>query len=144
VAYNSTDYSGLLLDHYENPRNAGDLPDPDGVATVENPACGDRLKLSLRIGEGRIREARFRAFGCPAAIAASSVTTEMITGRSLSEAGRLSNVEVATALGGLPPAKIHCSVLAEEAVRAAIEDYRHRPRPGDRRRGRNASGATRE
>lgn len=126
MTYNSLDYTDLVLEHYENPRNAGDLQAPDGVATVENPACGDTMRLSVRIRDGRVVEARFKSQGCPAAIAAGSITTQMVVGRSLEEASRLTNEEVALALGGLPPAKVHCSVLAEQAVRAVIADYGRR------------------
>lgn len=128
MAYNSLDYTDLVIEHYENPRNTGDLEAPDGVATVENPACGDTMRLAVRIRSGSIVEARFKSQGCPAAIAAGSVTTQLVLGRSLEEASRLSNKEVALALGGLPPAKLHCSVLAEQAVRAVIADYGRRRR----------------
>jgi len=126
VAYNSVDYGERLLDHYDNPRNVGDIEEPDARATVENPACGDTMRLTLKIVEGVVAEARFRSYGCPAAIAAGSVTTVLLAGRSLEDASRLTNEEVARELGGLPPAKLHCSVLAEQAVRAAVSDYRRR------------------
>lgn len=129
MAYN-LEYGEVLLDHYENPRNAGEMADPDGEATVENPACGDILRLSLRIAGGTITEARFKSQGCPAAIAAGSVTTVLLRGMSLEEAAGVTNEEVARRLGGLPPAKVHCSVLAEQAVRAAIGSYRDAPRSG--------------
>src|SRR5215475_6650554 len=113
----------LVLDHFLNPRNVGDLPDADGVGEVGAVACGDVMRISLKVHEGRIREARFRTFGCGTAIAASSIATELIKGRAVDEALKFSGQEVSTALGGLPPAKSHCPVLAEEAVRAAVEDY---------------------
>lgn len=124
--YTFADYGPLLLDHFENPRNVGSVDDADAVGRAGNPACGDLMELSLRVRDGRILEARFRTTGCSAAIASSSMTTVLLTGRSLEEAGALTNSEVAGALGGLPPAKMHCSVLAEDAVRAALEDYRRR------------------
>ena len=113
----------LVLDHFLNPRNVGDLPDADGVGEVGAVACGDVIRISIRVRDGRIAEARFRTFGCGTAIATSSVTTELIQGRALEEVLRFSNEEVSTALGGLPPAKSHCPVLAEEAVKAAVEDF---------------------
>jgi nitrogen fixation NifU-like protein len=124
--YTFADYGPLLLDHFENPRNVGGVENPDAVGRAGNPACGDLMELSLRVRDGRIHEARFRTTGCSAAIASSSMTTVLLTGRSLEEAEALTDGEVAEALGGLPPAKLHCSVLAEDAVRAALEDYRRR------------------
>lgn len=120
------EYSPLVLDHFHRPRNLGDLESPDAMAEVENPACGDRTRLAIRLTDGRIAEARFRTEGCPAAIAASSMTTELILGKSLDEAGRLRDVDVAAALGGLPRNKLHCSVLAEDVIRAVIQDYQRR------------------
>jgi nitrogen fixation NifU-like protein len=120
------EYSATVLDHFQHPRNLGDLEPADAVADVENPACGDRTRLALRVRGGRIVAARFRAEGCPAAIAASSITTELILGKTLDEAARLRDQDVAAALGGLPRNKLHCSVLAEDVIRAAIEDYRAR------------------
>ena len=119
-------YSPTVIDHFQHPRNLGDLDAPDAVAEVENPACGDRTRLALRIDEGRIVAARFRTEGCPAAIAASSITTELILGKSLAEAGELRDTDVVEALGGLPRNKMHCSVLAEDVIRAALEDYGRR------------------
>ena len=113
----------VVLDHFLNPRNVGDLADADGVGEVGAVACGDVIRISIKVRDGRIREARFRAFGCGTAIACSSVTTELIRGRTIEEALKFSNQEVSGALGGLPPAKAHCPVLAEEAVKAALEDY---------------------
>src|SRR5882762_7238411 len=113
----------LVLDHFFNPRNVGDIPDADGVGEVGAVACGDVMRISIKVQEGRIAEARFRTFGCGTSIAASSVTTELIRGRTVEEALKFSNTEVSAALGGLPPAKSHCPVLAEEAVKAAVADY---------------------
>ena len=118
------DYSELLLEHYHRPRNAGDLPSPDVVVTVGSPYHGDMMRLSLRIADGRIAEAGFKVFGCAAAIAAGSMTTELILGRRLEEVERITNLDVAEALGGLPDSKIHCSVLAEQALRVALAEYR--------------------
>lgn len=113
----------VVLDHFLNPRNVGDIVDADGVGEVGAVACGDVIRISIKVQEGRIAEARFRAFGCGTAIASSSVTTELLRDRSIEEALRFSNAEVSSALGGLPAAKSHCPVLAEEAVRAAVADY---------------------
>lgn len=119
-------YSPTVLDHFHNPRNLGDVDAPDAVAEVENPACGDRTRLSVRINDGRIAEARFRTEGCPAAIAASSITTELIRGRTLEEAAALRDTDVVAALGGLPRNKMHCSVLAEDVIQAIVDDYQRR------------------
>jgi nitrogen fixation NifU-like protein len=116
-------YNETVLDHFTNPRNMGEIADASAVAEVGNPACGDLMKLYLKIENGTITDAKFKTFGCSAAIAASSMTTELIIGKSVDEASRLSNEAVAEALGGLPPTKRHCSVLAEDALRAALEDY---------------------
>jgi nitrogen fixation NifU-like protein len=133
------EYSDVVLDHFANPRNVGEVTGTAAVAVVENRDCGDRMKLSFRVGaDGLIEEARFRTFGCVAAIAASSMTTELIRGMDLESAAALTDSQVAEALGGLPPSKVHCSVLAEEAIRRAIENYRARagemsPSPGSGR-----------
>jgi nitrogen fixation NifU-like protein len=116
-------YSATVLDHFQNPRNLGEIDLPDAVAEVENPACGDRARLSLRIRDGRITEARFLAEGCPAAIAAASMTTVLLTGASLTQARALRDVDVAAALDGLPANKVHCSVLAEDVIREALDAY---------------------
>jgi len=116
-------YNQTVMDHFMNPRNMGDLKDADGVGEVGAAACGDIMKISLKIKDGKIEDARFKTFGCGSAIASSSMATELIKGRSIEEAMSFSNQEVVNALGGLPPVKIHCSVLAEEALKAALEDY---------------------
>jgi nitrogen fixation NifU-like protein len=121
-----TGYSDLVRDHFENPRNAGDLADADAVGFQTNPACGDTMRLALRIEGGRVVEARFQSSGCPAAIAAGSVCTVMIRGLTLDEALALDRQDYAAALGGLPSGKLHCSVLAADTVRAAADDYRRR------------------
>ena len=119
-------YSDLVRDHFENPRNAGELADADAVGYQTNPVCGDTMRLTLRINGGRVVEARFQTSGCPAAIATSSVCTEMIRGQTLAEAEALTKEDYAAALGGLPAGKMHCSVLAADTVRAAAADYLQR------------------
>jgi nitrogen fixation NifU-like protein len=117
-------YSPILIDHFRNPRNMGEMENPDGVGESQNPVCGDTMRLFIRVEENRINDVRFLTFGCSAAIAASSITTEMIMGKTIEEVLAVSNGMVTDALGGLPPAKIHCSVLAEQAIKAAVFDYR--------------------
>lgn len=116
-------YSGKIMDHFRNPRNVGAMENPSGTAKVENPVCGDIMELYIRVEDARIIDAKFKTFGCGAAIAASSIVTEMLKGKTIDGALKITNQAVANALGGLPPAKVHCSVLAEDAVRAAIQDY---------------------
>ena len=116
-------YNDTVLDHYQNPRNVGALEGADAVGIAENSACGDVLHLYLQIREGRVEAATFKTFGCAAAIAAGSMLTEMVTGCSLEDIGTLTKKDVVDALGGLPPMKVHCSVLAEDAIRAALDDY---------------------
>ena len=116
-------YNPTVMDHFMNPRKMGDLKDADGIGEVGAAACGDIMKISLKIRDGKIEDARFKTFGCGSAIASSSMATELIKGRTIEEAMSFSNQEVVSALGGLPPVKIHCSVLAEEALKAALEDY---------------------
>ena len=115
------EYSDKVVDHYENPRNVGIIENADGIGTVGNPACGDVMKLSIRIKDDVITAAKFKTFGCGAAIATSSILTEMVVGKTVEEALTISNKAVAEALDGLPPVKLHCSVLAEDALKAAIE-----------------------
>lgn len=119
-------YSEKVLEHFRNPRNVGRIENPDGVGKVGNPVCGDVMVMYLKIQNERIEDAKFETFGCGAAIATSSMATELIKGKTIEEALQVTNRAVAEALGGLPPHKMHCSVLAEEAIRAAIEDYRAR------------------
>lgn len=116
-------YSDKVMDHFSNPRNVGEICNADGVGEVGNAKCGDIMKVYLKIEDNIIKDVKFKTFGCGAAIATSSIATEMIKGKTLEEALQLTNKAVIEALDGLPPAKIHCSVLAEEAVKAAIEDY---------------------
>ncbi|MGI8784067.1 MAG: iron-sulfur cluster assembly scaffold protein [Acidobacteriota bacterium] len=113
----------IVKDHFQNPRNLGDLDRPDATATVENPVCGDVLKLDLEIRDGQIVRVRFKAMGCSTAIAASSMLTLMLEGKNWTEALAIRREDVAKKLGGLPSSKIHCSVLAEHAIRAAAKDY---------------------
>ena len=119
-------YSDAVHEHFDNPRNVGAVDRPDGAAEVTNPACGDVMQLTLRVVDDRIVEARFKTMGCPAAIAAGSVTTELLIGRSADDPAPLTRAEVSEALGGLSPQKVHTSVLAEDAVKAALKDYRRR------------------
>ena len=119
-------YSEKVMDHFMEPRNMGDIKDADAVGTVGNPACGDVMRLYIKVDGGKITEAKFEAFGCGAAIATSSMTTEMIKDKSLDEASEITNEAVAEALDGLPPNKMHCSVLAQEAIEAAIKNYKEK------------------
>ena len=116
-------YSEILLDHFSHPRNVGELDEPDGEASITNPACGDVMRLQIRVRDDVIEEAKWRTEGCSTSIAASSVTSELIAGRSVEEAAKLSRAQVTEALGGLPPAKTHSAVLVTDAVKAAVADY---------------------
>ena len=116
-------YSEKVFDHFSNPRNVGEIEDANGVGEVGNARCGDIMKMYLKIEDGIIKDVKFKTFGCGAAIATSSMATEMIKGKPLDEALKLTNKAVVEALDGLPAVKIHCSVLAEQAVKAAISDY---------------------
>lgn len=116
-------YSDKVMDHFQNPRNVGEIADASGVGEVGNAKCGDIMRMYIKVEDDVITDCKFKTFGCGSAIATSSMATELIKGKPLSEALALSNKAVVEALDGLPPAKIHCSVLAEEAVRAAIKDY---------------------
>ena len=116
-------YSEKVMDHFQNPRNLGKMDDADGVGEVGNAKCGDIMKIYLKIRDGIIVDVKFNTFGCASAIATSSMATELINGQPIEKALELSNKAVVEALDGLPPAKIHCSVLAEQAVRAALADY---------------------
>ena len=116
-------YSEKVMDHFTNPRNVGEIPDADGIGEVGNAKCGDIMKIYLKINGDIIEDVKFETFGCASAIASSSMATEMIKGRSLSEALEVTNRQVVDALDGLPPHKLHCSVLAEEAIKSAVKDY---------------------
>ena len=116
-------YSEKVMDHFEHPRNVGEIPDADGIGQVGNPKCGDIMKMYLKIDNDVITDVKFKTFGCGSAIASSSMATEMIKGKPVAEAMKLTNAAVAEALDGLPGHKLHCSVLAEEAIKAALADY---------------------
>lgn len=116
-------YSEKVMDHFMNPRNVGEIENADGVGEVGNPKCGDIMKMYLKIENGIITDVKFKTFGCGSAIASSSMATELIKGKSIQEAMQITNKAVAEALDGLPPVKMHCSVLAEQAIRKALLDY---------------------
>ena len=116
-------YSEKVMEHFKNPRNVGELENPDGIGHVGNPVCGDIMELYIKVNNNTIVDAKFKTFGCGAAIATSSMVTEMVKGKTIGEALEISNRAVAEALDGLPPIKMHCSVLAEEALKSAIDDY---------------------
>ena len=118
------EYSKKVMDHFMNPRNVGEIPDADGVGQVGNPVCGDIMKMYLKIENNIITDVKFKTFGCGAAVATSSMATELIKGKTIEEALEITNKAVAEALDGLPPIKMHCSNLAEQAIKAAIEDYK--------------------
>ncbi len=117
-------YSDKVLDHFQNPRNVGKMENPDGIGKEGNPVCGDVMELAIRVKDDIIEDAQFQTFGCCAAIATSSMITEMVKGKTLEEAQKISKKAVAEALDGLPPAKMHCSNLAADALQKAIEDFR--------------------
>ncbi len=117
-------YSEKVMDHFSNPRNVGEIEAADGTGTVGNPACGDIMKLTIKVENDKITDVKFKTFGCGAAIATSSMVTELVKGKDLSDAEQISNSTVAEALDGLPPVKMHCSNLAADALHAAIEDYK--------------------
>ncbi len=116
-------YSEKVMEHFQNPRNVGEIADADGVGTVGNPSCGDIMKLFIKVKDGKIVDVKFKTFGCGAAIATSSMVTELVMGKTIDEALKISKATVAEALGGLPPQKMHCSNLAADALKAAIEEY---------------------
>lgn len=117
------DYSDKVIDHYTNPRNVGEISDASGIGKVGNPVCGDIMKMYIKVENNIIKDVKFKTFGCGAAIATSSVSTEMIVGKTIDEALTIKNSDVVKALDGLPKVKIHCSLLAEEAIHEAIADY---------------------
>lgn len=117
-------YSEKVMDHFRNPRNVGEIADANGIGEVGNPKCGDIMKIYLKVEDNIIKDVKFKTFGCGSAIASSSMATELIMGKTLEEAWELTNKAVADALDGLPPVKMHCSVLAEQAIHKAINDYR--------------------
>jgi len=121
-----TQYSEKVMDHFRNPRNVGEIKDANGIGKVGNPVCGDILNLYIKVDNDVVVDAKFKTFGCGAAVATSSMVTELVKGKTVKEALEISNRAVAEALGGLPPIKMHCSVLAEEALKSAIDDYLRR------------------
>ena len=116
-------YSEKVMDHFSNPRNVGEVSEPNAVGQVGNPKCGDIMKMTMKIEDGVIQDVKFKTFGCGAAVATSSMATELVKGKTVEEALKLTNSAVAEALDGLPPQKLHCSVLDEEAIKAALSDY---------------------
>ena len=125
------EYTEQVMDHFMNPRNMGEMADASGVGTVGNAKCGDIMRIYIKVEDDVITDVKFKTFGCGAAIATSSKATEIVKGMTLEEAEKVTNKMVMEALGGLPPVKIHCSVLAEEALHAAIQDYRARLEKGE-------------
>ena len=119
-------YSDKVMDHFANPRNVGEIEDADGIGEVGNAKCGDIMKMYIKVDNGVISDVKFKTFGCGAAVATSSIATEMIMGKTIDEALKLTNKAVVEALEGLPPQKLHCSVLAEQAMKSAISDYYQR------------------
>ena len=128
------EYTEQVMDHFMNPRNMGEMEDASGVGTVGNAKCGDIMRIYIKVENDVITDVKFKTFGCGAAIATSSKATELVKGMTLEEAEKLTNKMVMEALGGLPPVKVHCSVLAEEALHAAIQDYRQRLANGEKPR----------
>ena len=128
------EYTEQVMDHFMNPRNMGELADANGVGTVGNAKCGDIMRIYIKVENDVITDVKFKTFGCGAAIATSSKATELVKGLTLEEAEKITNKMVMESLGGLPPVKIHCSVLAEEALHAAIQDYRERLEKGEQPR----------
>ena len=128
--YGNMGYSEKVIDHFRNPRNVGEIPDADAVGTAGNPVCGDLMTIFLKIKDGIIVDIKFMTFGCGAAIASSSMATELVKGKSLDEAAKLSKQAISDSLDGLPPIKMHCSVLATEAIEEALKDYysKHNPK----------------
>lgn len=117
-------YNDKVMDHFFHPRNVGEIENPDGAGQIGNPVCGDVMRITIKVADDKIEDVKFKTFGCGAAIATSSMVTEMVKGLHLDEAMKVSNRAVADALGGLPPQKLHCSNLAADALHLAIEDYR--------------------
>ncbi len=124
-------YTEQVMDHFMNPRNVGEIENASGSGTVGNAKCGDIMKIDIKVENGVITDVKFKTFGCGAAIATSSRATEMVMGKTIDEALKVTNQQVAESLGGLPPVKMHCSMLAEEALHAAIADYKRRLEAGE-------------
>ena len=123
MAEETGSYNQIVMEHFAHPRNMGEMENPDGVGEAQNPVCGDTMRLFIKVEMDRIIDAKFLTFGCGAAIASSSMTTEMIKGKTIEEVLMVSDQVIAGALGGLPPTKVHCSILAEKAIHAAVLDY---------------------
>ncbi len=128
-------YNEKVMDHFNNPRNVGEINNPDGAAQVGNPSCGDIMKMEIKVEDGKIVDIKFKTFGCGAAIATSSKVTELALGKTVDEAEAITNALVADELGGLPPVKMHCSNLAADALHGAIQDYRRKQAERDDRNG---------
>ena len=126
------EYTEQVMDHFMNPRNMGEMENPDGVGTVGNAKCGDIMRIYIKVEDNVITDVKFKTFGCGAAIATSSKATELVKGKTLDEALQITNKMVMDSLGGLPPVKVHCSVLSEEALHAAIQDYKDRLEKGEK------------
>ena len=126
-------YGAKVMEHFTNPRNVGEIENPDGVGKVGSPVCGDIMQIQIRVEDGRIADIKFKTFGCGAAIASSSIATEMVKGKTIEEARELTKAKIVEALGGLPAPKVHCSVLAEEALAKALEDYDSRNKTRDQK-----------
>ena len=124
IMVENIDYTEKVKDHFFNPRNVGEIKDADGVGTVGNPSCGDIMTIYIKVEDEKIKDIKFKTFGCAAAIASTSMATEMVKGKTLKEAEKLTRNDVAEELGGLPSVKMHCSNLAADALRKAIDDYR--------------------
>ncbi|MCM8762134.1 MAG: Fe-S cluster assembly scaffold protein NifU [Candidatus Omnitrophica bacterium] len=129
------DYTEKVFEHLRNPRNMGRIEDADGVGNVGSPVCGDVMKIYIKVKDNVIEDIKFETFGCGAAIATSSVLTELVKGKSIEEAEKITNKDVVDVLGGLPPVKMHCSVLAEDGLKAALEDYKRRKGAGGKGQG---------
>ncbi len=119
-------YTEKLIEHFKQPRNVGEIPDADGIGTIGDPSCGDFLRVFIKVSEGRISEFKFKVYGCPAAIATTSILSEIVLGKTLDEAIRITDLDIAEALGGLPDPKMHCSNLGAEGLFYAVMDYRSR------------------
>jgi nitrogen fixation NifU-like protein len=123
-------YTDKVMEHFKDPHNVGQIENPDGVGKVGNPVCGDLMEIQIRVKDDRLEDVKFRTFGCGAAVATSSMVTDMAIGKTLDEAMKITRADVADELGGLPPVKMHCSNLAADALHAAIEDYRSKKKKG--------------
>jgi nitrogen fixation NifU-like protein len=124
-------YTDKVMEHFKNPQNMGEIPDADGIGTVGNPVCGDLMTIYIKVKDDRLIDIKFKTFGCGAAIATSSMTTELAKGKTLEEAMKITRADVAGSLGGLPPVKMHCSNLAADALHAAIKDYYKKQETGN-------------